>query len=244
MRIQHVNIITKEVELMHKESKKQSLIQLNNVKKSFETSAGTFNALRGITLTINNGEFVSIIGKSGSGKTTLMNMIAGIDKPTSGEVFIENNSLHSMGENQTSKWRGVNIGIVFQFFQLLPTLSVIENLMLPMDFCNTFPISERKERALNLLTQIGIEDQAYKFPTALSGGQQQRVAIARALANDPSIILADEPTGNLDSNTANDVFRIFTDLAQRGKTIIIVTHDKDIANKCSRTIMLADGQVI
>lgn len=226
------------------ESKYQALLKVQNAKKTFISSAGTFEALKGINLIINPGEFVSIVGKSGSGKSTLMNLIAGIDKPTSGEIFIGEKAIHAMSENQLSKWRGVNVGVVFQFFQLLPTLSVLENVMLPMDFCNTFPLSQRKERALGLLKQVGIVDQAYKFPTALSGGQQQRAAIARALANDPPIILADEPTGNLDSATANDVFGIFTDLVRIGKTLIIVTHDQDIAGRCSRTIKLADGQIV
>lgn len=224
--------------------KGQSLINLNSVKKTFTTSQTTFDALKGVSLTINKGEFAAVIGKSGSGKTTLMNMIAGIDNPTSGEIFIGEKAIHTMSENQISKWRGINVGTVFQFFQLLPTLSIIENVMLPMDFCNTFSISERKERAFGLLQQVGIEDQAYKFPTALSGGQQQRAAIARALANDPPIILADEPTGNLDTATANDVFSIFNNLVQSGKTLIIVTHDQDIASRCSRTIKLSDGQVV
>lgn len=229
---------------MSRESKDQALLKVQNAKKTFISSAGTFEALKGINLTINPGEFVSVVGKSGSGKSTLMNMIAGIDKPTSGEIFIGARAIHAMSENQLSKWRGVNVGVVFQFFQLLPTLSVLENVMLPMDFCNTFPLSQRKVRALGLLKQVGIEDQAYKFPTALSGGQQQRAAIARALANDPPIILADEPTGNLDSTTSNDVFGIFNDLVRTGKTIIIVTHDQDIAGRCSRTIKLADGQIV
>lgn len=228
---------------MSKESTEKALINLNTIKKTFINSAGTFNALKGINLNINKGEFVSVIGKSGSGKTTLMNMIAGIDKPTSGEIFIGDKAIHSMSENEISKWRGKNIGIVFQFFQLLPTLSIIENVMLPMDFCNTFPKAKRKERALNLLKQVGIEDQAYKFPTSLSGGQQQRAAIARALANDPSIIVADEPTGNLDTVTASAVFGIFNDLIQDGKTLIIVTHDQDIASRCTRTIKIVDGNV-
>jgi len=229
---------------MQSQSKEQILINLHNVRKTFKTSTGTFDALRGINLTVHKGEFISVVGKSGSGKSTLMNMITGIDKPTSGEIFIEGKAVHSMSENKISKWRGINVGVVFQFFQLLPTLSVVENVMLPMDFCNTFPMSGRKERALALLKQVGIEDQAYKFPTTLSGGQQQRAAIARALANDPSIVLADEPTGNLDSTTANDVFNIFNDLVGIGKTLIIVTHDQDIANRCSRKIKLADGQII
>jgi len=229
---------------MTKESKEQSLIHLHNINKTFVTSAGTFEALRGINLTVNKGEFISVVGKSGSGKTTLMNLIAGIDRPTSGEILVEEKVVHTMSENQISKWRGVNVGIVFQFFQLLPTLSVIENVMLPMDFGKTILKSSRKERALNLLKQVDIEDQAYKYPAALSGGQQQRTAIARAMANDPSIILADEPTGNLDTATSNDVFRIFNELVQSGKTVIIVTHDQDIASRCSRTIKLADGQIV
>ncbi|HYF81829.1 MAG TPA: ABC transporter ATP-binding protein [Clostridia bacterium] len=229
---------------MSKASKEQSLINLRDIKKTFITSAGTFDALKGISLTVDKGEFVSVIGKSGSGKSTLMNMISGIDKPSSGEILIGERIIHSMSENQVSKWRGINVGVIFQFFQLLPTLSVIENIMLPMDFCNTFHVSQRKERAFSLLKQVGIDDQAYKFPTALSGGQQQRVAIARALSNDPPIILADEPTGNLDTATANDVFSIFNELVRSGKTLIIVTHDQDIAGQCSRTIKLADGQII
>ncbi len=229
---------------MSKDSNKQCQISLRSVKKTFETPAGTFDAVKGISLSINKGEFVAVIGKSGSGKTTLMNMIAGIDKPTSGEILIGKKSIHTMSENQTSKWRGMTVGIVFQFFQLLPTLSIIESIMLPMDFCNTFPVLERKERALSLIKQVGIEDQAYKFPTTLSGGQQQRAAIARALANDPSIILADEPTGNLDSTTTKDVLNIFNALVQQGKTLIIVTHDQDIANQCSRIIKVSDGLIV
>ena len=229
---------------MQNELDNQALIYLRNVKKTFITSAGTFDALRGINLKVNNGEFLSVVGKSGSGKSTLMNMITGIDKPTSGEIFIGGKEIQTMNESKISKWRCINVGVVFQFFQLLPTLSIVENVMLPMDFCNTFPTTKRKERALGLLGQVGIEDQAFKFPTTLSGGQQQRAAIARALANDPSIVIADEPTGNLDSNTSNDVFNIFKGLVSTGKTVILVTHDQDIANRCSRKISLADGQII
>ncbi len=220
-----------------------SLINLSNIKKSFITAAGNFDALKGINLEVKQGELIAVVGKSGSGKSTLMNMIAGIDKPSSGEIMIGDKKVHTMSENQISKWRGITVGVVFQFFQLLPTLTVIENVMLPMDFCKTYPLSKRKDRALDLLRQVGIEDQAYKFPTALSGGQQQRTAIARALANNPSIILADEPTGNLDTATANDVFDIFNILVSNSKTVIIVTHDQDIANRCSRTIKLTDGLI-
>lgn len=218
-------------------------ISLTNIRKSFVNSAGTFEALKGISLTISPGESLCIVGKSGSGKTTLMNMIAGIDRPTSGEITMGGESLNTMNENRISKWRGTHIGVVFQFFQLLPTLSIIENVMLPMDFCRTLPPSQRKKRALSLLNRVGIEDQAYKLPASLSGGQQQRAAIARALANDPKVLLADEPTGNLDTGTANDVFTIFRDLVSAGKTLIIVTHDQDIANQCSRIVRLTDGQI-
>lgn len=220
------------------------MISVKEVRKTFTTAAGKFEALKGINLSIGKGEFAAVIGKSGSGKTTLMNMLAGIDKPTSGELYVSEKAVHTMTENQLSKWRGRNVGIVFQFFQLLPTLSVIENIMLPMDFCNNYAMSERKEIAIKLLKQLDLEDQAYKFPAALSGGQQQRAAIARALANDPPILLADEPTGNLDTATANEVFSLFKQLSQTGKTIILVTHDQDIAGRCSRIIKLADGNIV
>lgn len=227
-----------------KKETETTLIRINKLGKSFTTAAGNFDALKGIDLIIPKGESVAIIGKSGSGKSTLMNMIAGIDKPTSGEVIIGDQIIHKMKENQIAKWRGTTVGVVFQFFQLLPTLTILENVMLPMDFIKSLSLTKRKERALELLKMVGIDDQANKFPTALSGGQQQRAAIARALANDPSIILADEPTGNLDSGTAGEVFRIFRELTDAGKTVIIVTHDPDIANQCSRTIKLADGHIV
>jgi putative ABC transport system ATP-binding protein len=214
------------------------------LKKDYVTAAGTFEALKGINLTAGKGELIAVTGKSGSGKSTLMNMVAGIDRPTSGEVLVDLKPVHKMSENQIAKWRGRNIGVVFQFFQLLPTLTVLENILLPMDFGNTYPVSGRKKRAMELLGQFGIADQAHKFPTALSGGQQQRTAIARALANDPPIILADEPTGNLDTATANDVFGLFGELVRNGKTVIIVTHDQDIANRCSRIVRLCDGLIV
>ena len=220
------------------------LIELRNVVKNYKTAVGDFPALKGVNLQMNAGEFVSVIGKSGSGKTTLINMIAGIDRPTSGEVWVNGTAVHELNENQMARWRGRNLGIVFQFFQLLPMLSLVENIMLPMDFCNTFPHKEREERALHLLEQMELADHAYKLPSAISGGQQQRVAIARALANDPPVILADEPTGNLDSKTAETDFELFNKLVAEGKTIIIVTHDSGLAKRAERTALIADGEIV
>jgi ABC-type lipoprotein export system ATPase subunit len=221
-----------------------SLIQLRNVVKNYKTAAGDFPALKGVDLDMRAGEFVSVIGKSGSGKSTLLNMITGIDRPSTGEVIVNNTALHELSENQMALWRGRNLGIVFQFFQLLPTISVIENVMLPMDFCNTYPMRQREKRAMELLELVELSEHAYKLPTALSGGQQQRVAIARALANDPPIIIADEPTGNLDSKTADNIFQLFNDLVAQGKTIIIVTHDSGLAKRAERTALIADGEIV
>jgi ABC-type lipoprotein export system ATPase subunit len=221
-----------------------SIIDLREVNKSYKTAVGDYPALKNIDLQINAGEFVSIIGKSGSGKSTLLNMITGIDRPTNGEVFVNGTAVHEMGENKMARWRGNNLGIVFQFFQLLPIISVIENIMLPMDFCRTYPMNERRGRAMQLLELVELADHAHKLPTALSGGQQQRVAIARALANDPPIIIADEPTGNLDSKTAESVFALFNDLVAQGKTIIIVTHDSGLAKRTHRTALIADGEIV
>jgi len=220
------------------------MIDLRDVHKYYKTAVGDFHALDSVDLQINAGEFVSIIGKSGSGKSTLLNMITGIDRPTTGEVYVNGTGVHELNENRMARWRGKNLGIVFQFFQLLPTISVIENIMLPMDFCRTYPMREREKRALALLEMVELADHAYKLPTALSGGQQQRVAIARALANDPPIIIADEPTGNLDSKTAESVFTLFNDLTQKGKTIIIVTHDSALAKRTHRTALIADGEIV
>jgi ABC-type lipoprotein export system ATPase subunit len=220
------------------------LIELNQVVKIYQSAAGGYQALKGIDLTIEEGEFVGIIGKSGSGKSTLINMITGIDRPSSGEVLVDGTPIHNLDENQMSRWRGKKLGIVFQFFQLLPTLTVIENIMLPMDFCGAFPVRERRKRAMSLLETVDMAAHAYKLPSALSGGQQQRVAIARALANDPAIIIADEPTGNLDSKTAEAMFALFTDLTSRGKTVVMVTHDSSLARRVSRTIIIADGEVV
>jgi putative ABC transport system ATP-binding protein len=222
----------------------QPLIRLAEVVKTYDTGEVPFTALRGINLDVGEGEFVGLIGKSGSGKTTLINMITGIDRPTSGTVVIDETPVHKLNENQLAIWRGKTIGVVFQFFQLLPTLTVIENVMLPMDFCNMFSPAERPRRALNLLDQVEMADQAHKLPSALSGGQQQRVAIARALANDPPIIAADEPTGNLDSKTADAVFSLMEQLVDEGKTIIMVTHDNDIAARVRRSLHVSDGEIV
>ena len=220
------------------------IVDLQNVYKSYKTAVGDYPALKNINLQFHAGEFVSIIGKSGSGKSTLLNMITGIDHPTNGEVFINGTPVHKMGEDKMARWRGNNLGIVFQFFQLLPVISVIENIMLPMDFCRTYPMNERRERAMKLLELVDLSEHAHKLPTALSGGQQQRVAIARALANDPPLIIADEPTGNLDSKTAESIFALFNDLVAQGKTIIIVTHDSGLAKRTHRTALIADGEIV
>jgi putative ABC transport system ATP-binding protein len=222
----------------------QPLIRLDSVVKAYQTPVGEFVALRGIDLSIGRGEFVAVVGKSGSGKSTLINMITGIDRPTSGEIFIGDTPIHNLAEGPMAEWRGRNIGIIFQFFQLLPMLSCIENVMLPMDFCNMFKPSEREARALHLLEQVDMVDHAYKLPSEVSGGQQQRVAIARALANDPPLLVADEPTGNLDSRSAVAVFQLFAHMVDSGKTILMVTHDDDMAHQVRRTITIADGQIV
>jgi ABC-type lipoprotein export system ATPase subunit len=220
------------------------MIDLRDVHKYYKTAIGDYHALNSIDLQINAGEFVSIIGKSGSGKSTLLNMITGIDRPTTGDVYVNGMAVHELNENRMARWRGRNLGIVFQFFQLLPTISVIENIMLPMDFCRTYPMREREKRALSLLEMVELAEHAYKLPTALSGGQQQRVAIARALANDPPVVIADEPTGNLDSKTADSVFELFNNLVSQGKTIIVVTHDSGLAKRTHRTALIADGEIV
>jgi putative ABC transport system ATP-binding protein len=224
--------------------KNQPLIKLEGVKKAYSTPAGDFLALKEISLEINQKEFVAIIGKSGSGKSTLINMITGIDKPTLGQIIVAGTPIHQLNEGQMAKWRGHHLGIIFQFFQLLPTLSIIENVILPMDLCHKYTPQERLDRAMHLLTQVEMADHAHKLPSKVSGGQQQRAAIARSLANDPPIIIADEPTGNLDSKTAEAVFKLFADLVDNGKTMLMVTHDVDQAQRVNRTIVIADGQII
>lgn len=221
-----------------------ALIHMRNVVKEFETIAGTFRALNDVSLEVESGEFVAVIGKSGSGKSTLINMLTGIDRPSSGEVKVAGTAVTSLSEEELAVWRGKMIGVVFQFFQLLPTLSVLDNVMLPMDFCRKYAAGERCDRALHLLELVGMAEQAHKYPAAISGGQQQRVAIARALANDPPIIVGDEPTGNLDSRSARQVFELFERLVDDGKTIIMVTHDDDFAKRVQRTIRVQDGQIV
>jgi putative ABC transport system ATP-binding protein len=225
-------------------SDKQPLIALASLVKTYDTGEVPFTALKGIDLTVDRGEFVGLIGKSGSGKTTLINMITGIDRPTSGRVVVDGAPLHDMSENALAVWRGRTIGVVFQFFQLLPTLTVVENVMLPMDFCGVHLPREREGYAMDLLEQVEMTDQAHKLPAALSGGQQQRVAIARALANDPPILAADEPTGNLDSVTAEAVFGLFEGLVSKGKTIVMVTHDDDLAARVTRALHVRDGEIV
>jgi ABC-type lipoprotein export system ATPase subunit len=221
-----------------------TFIEMTEIVKTFHTAAGEFPALRGIDACFDRGEFVSVVGKSGSGKSTLVNMLTGIDHPTSGSVRIGDTYVHELNESEMARWRGRNLGIVFQFYQLLPMLSLVENVMLPMDLCDLLPPAERPKRAIELLDQLGLADLADKMPAAVSGGQQQSAAIARALANDPPLIIADEPTGNLDSKAADRVFQTFEALARQGKTIIVVTHDPDLAKRAFRTMLLVDGESV
>lgn len=220
------------------------LIELNGVSKTFPVAAGTFKALNDVSLRIQRGQLVAVTGKSGSGKSTLLNIMAGIDRPTVGMVSINGVRVDKLSEGELASWRGKNMGVVFQFFQLLPTLTILENVMLPMDFCNSYPRKERRARALALLNLVGISEQADKLPATLSGGQQQRAAIARALANDPPVIIADEPTGNLDSQTAASIFDLFGTLTRSGKTVVIVTHEKEFAAHFEQVISIADGAMV
>jgi putative ABC transport system ATP-binding protein len=224
-------------------TQRNTLVELNHVTKAYPGASGVFNALKDISLQIESDQLIAITGKSGSGKSTLLNIITGIDKPSQGSVLINGVRVDKLSEAALASWRGKNVGVVFQFFQLLPTLTILENVMLPMDFCDTYPKKERKERALALLEKVNIKEQADKFPSKLSGGQQQRVAIARALANDPPIIVADEPTGNLDSQTATSIFELFAGLAKSGKTVIVVTHEREFSSYFGNTINIVDGVI-
>lgn len=220
------------------------VIKMANVKKMYTIGENGFWALNGINLEMKKGEFIAIVGKSGSGKSTLLNILGGIDTPTEGSIVINGERIDRFSENQLCRFRGKNIGFVFQFFQLMPTLTVLENVIMPMDFINYDPTFIKRERAMTLLSKVGLESQADKFPSSLSGGEQQRVAIARALANDPDIIFADEPTGNLDSNTTEDIFNLLSSLADEGKCLIMVTHNNELSERCGRIVRLKDGCVI
>lgn len=222
----------------------EHLIDLRQIIKAYDTPAGPFLALKGVNLQVDAGEFVAVIGKSGSGKSTLINMLTGIDRPTSGEVIIGGAPIHTLSEDEIALWRGQNLGVIFQFFQLLPTLTLIENIMLPMEFARLYSTNERRERAMDLLEMVEMSEHANKLPSAISGGQQQRVAIARALANDPAVLIADEPTGSLDSKTADTIFQLFEELTAQGKTILMVTHDPDKAERVTRVVTIADGEII
>jgi ABC-type lipoprotein export system ATPase subunit len=222
----------------------EAAIQLQKVVKTFKNAAGEFRVLKGIDMTMQRGEFVAIVGKSGSGKSTLLNMITGIDHPTGGKVIINGTDIYSMNESRRSLWRGRNLGIVFQFFQLLPMLTLRENVMLPMDYVGRYDFDERPKRAMELLQLVGLEQQADKLPMAVSTGQQQGAAIARALANDPPVIAADEPTGNLDSRSSEAIISLFEHLVNSGKTIAMVTHDPSLTDKTSRTIIISDGELV
>ena len=225
-------------------SSSPGVIHMRDVVKTFVNSAGEFTALRGVDLDLEGGEFVSLIGKSGSGKSTLLNMLTGIDHPTSGEVLVNGVDIHALSESKRSQWRGRNLGVVFQFFQLLPTLNLLENVMLPMDYLGAIEIDQRPKRALELLDMVGLRDQAQQLPRAVSRGQQQGAAIARALANDAPILVADEPTGNLDSRSAAHIYDLFEELSRGGKTIIMVTHDPSLTQRTSRTLYISDGQLV
>lgn len=227
----------------------EPIIELHELVKIYSTEAGDFPALRGVTLSVLPGEFLGVVGKSGAGKSTLLNMVNGVDHLTSGEVIVRSSSdevsVHNLTESQLSLWRGRTMGIVHQSFQLLSMLTIIDNVVLPMDLCGLYKPRESRERAMELLRLVEVEEHANKLPTQISGGQQQRVAIARALINDPPILVADEPTGSLDSLTADHIFEVFEHLVNdRGKTIIMVTHDNSLAPRFSRHLLLVDGEIV
>ena len=222
----------------------EPLIHLKQVIKRYEGLAGAVVALKGIDLQVRRGEFLVVTGKSGAGKTTLVNVIAGLDRSTAGEVWVDGTPVHRLGLERAARWRGRTVGVVFQTFELLPTLTILQNVTLPMDFAGRYTVRQRRRRALELLEQVEIAEHAHKPPSGLSGGQQQRAAIARALANDPPILLADEPTGSLDSGTAGAVLRVFEGLIDQGKTVVLVTHDEDVAQRATRVITLADGEIV
>ncbi len=221
----------------------EHIVQIKDVVKSFKVGDGEVTILKGISFDVKNGEFVSIVGPSGNGKSTLLNMITGIDRPSGGEVVVTGRNLNKMSENQMAAWRGEHVGIIFQFFQMLPALSLLQNVILPMDFANKYSTKERRDRAMHLLEIVDLADQAHKLPSMVSGGQQQRAAIARALANDPPLLVGDEPTGNLDSRTAQDVFELFSRLVSQGKSMLMVTHDKELARRVPRVVEITNGKI-
>lgn len=225
------------------QTQNRSFILLENLTKVYPTLAGPLSVLKSIDLCVERGQLVAITGKSGSGKSTLLHLLTGIDCPSDGSVVIDGVAIHKMNEDQRSAWRGQNLGIVFQFFQLVPTLTVLENVLLPMELSRRIPAKDQKARAMALLAQVNIQEHAHKFPAELSGGQQQRTAIARALANDPALLVADEPTGNLDSQTAAQVFDLFRLLAAQGKTVVMVTHDRELAAQAEQIVLLSDGSI-
>jgi putative ABC transport system ATP-binding protein len=219
------------------------MIELHRLVKSYHTPAGNIPALRGLDLTVAQGEFVAVMGKSGAGKSTLVNMITGIDRPDSGDIIIAGKEVQHLSEDERARWRGLNLGVVFQFFQLLPSINLIKNVTIPMEFCGVYTAKERRERALDILEAVGLAEHVHKRPSEISGGQQQRVAIARALANDPPVLVADEPTGNLDSRTSDEIMDLFAGMVAQGKTLLIVTHDKSVAERASRLIRISDGLI-
>jgi putative ABC transport system ATP-binding protein len=228
---------------MSNENGNHPVVEVIDVVKSFPVGDGEVTVLKGLSFNVGNGEFVSIVGPSGNGKSTLLNMITGIDRPTDGRVIVTGKEVHKMSENKLAAWRGQHVGIVFQFFQMLPALSLLQNIILPMDFAKKYSRREKRERAMHLLETVGLADQANKLPSMVSGGQQQRAAIARALANDPDLIVADEPTGNLDTRTSEDIFNLFIELVEEGKTMIMVTHNKELSRRVPRVVEIIDGKI-
>jgi putative ABC transport system ATP-binding protein len=235
--------LTPEKRIMVVQNVFEPMVRVCDVVKNYPVGEDQITVLKGISFSVEQGEFVSIVGPSGNGKSTLLNMITGIDRPSGGEVIVAGQEVTRMSEDNLARWRGENVGIIFQFFQMLPALTLLNNVVLPMELAGRYPPKERRARAMGLLEMVGLADQAHKLPGSVSGGQQQRAAIARALANDPPLLVADEPTGNLDSASARSVFGLFRDLVKRGKTIVMVTHDKELAGQVPREIEILDGQI-
>jgi putative ABC transport system ATP-binding protein len=225
------------------EASSGTILRAEKLAKDYQTPAGVVHALVDVDLEVDSGEFLGIVGKSGAGKSTLVNLLSGIDYPTSGNIFVARQNLNRMKQSELDRFRGQNIGVVFQFFQLLPSLNLVENITLAMDFCQSYPLKDQEARALELLDRVGIVEHAYKIPSKISGGQQQRVAIARALANNPRLLIADEPTGNLDSHTTHGILQLFASLVDEGKSVVLVSHDKTISHWTTRVIQIKEGTV-